>query len=274
MNRYDLHTHSTASDGTFSPSALVRRARERGVEVMGLTDHDCTDGIAEAETESAKIGLTLIPGVEISATWEQGQLIHIVGLRIDRTDPVLQAGLLRLYELRNWRAEEMGQRFANHGILGTLEGARALAKGAIVSRVHFARFLVANGHSRDINDAFDRFLVKGKPGFVDEEWATLRECIDWIHSAGGQAVLAHPLRYSLPPDRLRRLVEHFRDAGGEGIEVTPGSSAEGQTSAHYACEFNLVASIGSDFHGHASSNLNVGLHGELPKTVRPIWETW
>ncbi|CAK0738047.1 3',5'-nucleoside bisphosphate phosphatase [Gammaproteobacteria bacterium] len=275
MTRYDLHTHSTASDGTLSPTELVRRAQERGIEVLALTDHDCTDGVAEATTEANKLGLILIPGMELSVSWENGQTIHMVGLRIDPATPVLQAGLLRLREVRNWRAEEMGRRLATHGILGAFEGAQALARGPIVSRTHFARFLVAGGHSRDMNGAFDHFLVRGKPGYVAGEWATLNEGIDWIQAAGGQAVLAHPLRYPLSSTRLRQLLGQFRDCGGVGLEVISGRHPNDiQVLAQYARTFGLAASVGSDFHHPDSPYTDLGRLADLPPNVQPLWLNW
>ena len=274
MNRYDLHTHSTASDGTLSPTALVRRAHARGVAVLALTDHDCTDGVAEAAAEADRVGLTLIPGVEVSVTWEGGQLVHIVGLRIDPDNAALQAGLSRLRAFRQWRAREMAQRLEAYGIPGTFEGAQALARGAVVSRTHFARFLATIGQGRDMNDAFERFLAPGKPGYVEGKWASLAECVDWIRGAGGQAVLAHPMRYALSAARLRLLLQQFHDCGGAGLELVLGGSHEAHTLAQYARTFGLAASVGSDFHGHDSSRLDVGLRAELPKQVRPIWEGW
>ncbi len=274
MNRYDLHTHSTASDGTLSPSELVRRAHSRGVEVMAITDHDCTDGIAEAMAEAEKVGLTLIPGVEMSVTWEEGQLLHVVGLRIDPGNPLLQEGLERLHRFRFWRAQEMGRRLLACGIAGAFEGARALAKGNIVSRTHFARFLVATGNCRDMNDAFERFLVPGKPGYVAGEWATLAECIHWIRKAGGQAVLAHPLRYPLTAPRLRRLFEQFRELGGEGIEVIAPNTNGTHTLAQHARTFGFAGSLGSDFHSCESPHTDIGLRENLPNGIRPIWEHW
>jgi len=275
MTRYDLHTHSTVSDGTLSPTELVHRAWERGVEVLALTDHDCTDGVAEATTEAVKLGLILIPGVEMSVTWENGQTIHVVGLRIDLSTSVLQAGLLRLREFRNWRAQEIGRRLAVHGIPDAFEGAQALVRGPIVSRTHFARFLVAGGYCRDMTDAFDHLLVRGKPGYVEGEWANLIEGVDWIQAAGGQAVLAHPSRYPLSAPRLRQLLGQFRDCGGVGLEVISGRHHhDSQTLAQYARLFGLAASVGSDFHHPDSPHIDLGRLPDLPPNVQPLWANW
>lgn len=274
MTHYDLHTHSSASDGTLSPTELVRRAHERGVKVLALTDHDCTDGVAEAKEEAIAHELILIPGVEISVTWEKDQTIHVVGLRIDPTTTVLQAGLSRLREFRDWRAHEMGRRLAAHGIPGAFEGARALALGAIVSRTHFARFLVAAGHGRDTNEIFEHFLVRDKPGYVVGEWANLTECVDWIRAAGGQAILAHPLRYPLSSSRLRQLLGQFRDCGGEGLELISGRHNDCQILVPYAHAFGLAASLGSDFHHPIPPHIDLGLLADLPINVQPVWERW
>jgi hypothetical protein len=275
MVRYDLHCHSTASDGTLTPAEVVHRAWERGVEVLALTDHDCTDGLAEAGAKAASLSLTLVPGVEISVTWEEGQVIHVVGLHVDPEAPALQAGLLRLQEFRQGRAQEIGRRLAAQGIPSAFEGARALARGASVARTHFARFLVAEGHGRDITDVFDHFLVRGKPGYVAGQWADLAECIGWIRAAGGQAVLAHPARYPLTATRLRQLLGQFRDCGGVGLEVISGSSRDDcQTLAHYARTFGLMASVGSDFHSPGNPRLDLGQLPDLPSGVRPMWADW
>ncbi|CAK0757480.1 3',5'-nucleoside bisphosphate phosphatase [Gammaproteobacteria bacterium] len=274
MTRYDLHTHSNASDGTLSPTELVRRARDRGINVLALTDHDSTDGLAEAEAEAIRLGLIFVPGVEISVTWENHQTIHVVGLQLNPATPVLQAGLARLREFRGWRACEMARRLAVHGIPGAFEGARALARGTIVSRTHFARFLVAGGHSRDVNDAFEHFLLPGKPGYVSGEWANLTECVNWIQTAGGQAVLAHPLRYPLSGSRLRQLLGQFRDCGGVALELISGRNNESQILANYAHEFGLMASLGSDFHTPVNPHVDLGLLADLPNDVPPVWANW
>jgi predicted metal-dependent phosphoesterase TrpH len=216
--RFDLHTHSLQSDGTLTPAELVTRARAAGVDVLALTDHDVTDGIAEARTTAVSLGMKLIAGVESSVTW-QAQTVHIVGLNIDTADHSLQQGLARLREFRQWRAVEIGRRLQKKRIEGAYEGARRLAKGKIVSRTHFARFLVEQGYVRGMQQAFKQFLGGGKPGHVPGQWATLGEAVSWIRSAGGQAVVAHPARYKLSAGKLLRLFGEFRECGGEAIEV-------------------------------------------------------
>lgn len=276
MNKhYDLHSHSLASDGTLSPSALVARAAESGVDVLALTDHDETGGIAEAQQAASEAGIELVPGVEISVTWER-QTVHVVGLRIDPTSSVLQQGLARLREFRNWRAEEMGRRLARHGIHGAWEAAREKAHGRIISRTHFAQFLAEQGHAASVRDVFKSFLKPNKPGHVSGEWATLEETLGWIHAAGGQAVIAHPARYSMTASKRRKLLGEFVELGGEGLEVVSGSHSRGDnfSMAQLARMFGLKASAGSDFHGPENPWVELGRLQPLPDGCVPIWSDW
>lgn len=272
---YDLHSHSTASDGSLSPEALVERAAAQGVDVLALTDHDTTDGIAAARAAATATGLRLVAGVEVSVTWSH-QTIHIVGLRVDPDDAALQAGLRRLGEFRRWRGEEIARRLGKAGIAGAYEGARAHAGGEILSRTHFARFLVESGHAPDVRRVFKRFLVSGRPGHVPGDWASLEEAVAWIRGAGGQAVLAHPARYRLSSGRRRQLIGEFRDCGGSGIEVVSGSHGpeDVRVMARFAEEFGLYASCGSDYHGPQNAYMELGSLPALPPGCRPIWESW
>lgn len=272
---YDLHSHSLASDGTLSPAELVARAAAAGVDVLALTDHDETGGIAEAEQAARREGIVLVPGVEISVTWSR-QTVHVVGLRIDPASSPLQQGLARLREFRNWRAEEMGRRLAKHGIDGAWEAARQKARGRIISRTHFAHFLAEQGHAPSVRDVFKKFLKPGKPGHVAGEWATLEEALDWIHAAGGQAVIAHPARYSMSASKRRKLFGEFAALGGEALEVVSGSHSRGDnfSMAHLAKMFGLKASAGSDFHGPENPWVELGRLEPLPDGVRPIWSDW
>ena len=187
MLRYDLHSHSTASDGTASPGEVVRYAASQGVDVLALTDHDVTTGLAEAEQAAREVGVTLVPGVEISVTWGH-QLLHIVGLGIDPENTKLQQGLTGLRDFRVWRAEEIGRRLEKRGIADVYAGARALAKGPSIGRTHFARFLVAQGMAKDIQHAFDKYLKRGKPGYVPGQWASLEETVEWARKLAGGPV--------------------------------------------------------------------------------------
>jgi predicted metal-dependent phosphoesterase TrpH len=273
--RYDLHSHSLASDGTLTPGELVQRASAQGLDVLALTDHDTTEGLAEARAAAAARGVRLVAGIEISVTWNR-QTIHIVGLNIDCDDAALQAGLLRLREFRDWRATEIDRRLAKHRIEGAFEGARRYAKGAIVSRTHFARYLVEKGHVLSVTDAFRHYLSKGRPGHVAGSWASLQEAVGWIRGAGGQAVVAHPGRYKLTNGKLRTLLREFKDCGGAAIEVISGSH-EPEATQHFARlarELGLLASLGSDYHGPEKPWVELGRLPALPDGCAPVWEGW
>ena len=275
-SHHDLHTHSTASDGTLRPSELVARAARAGVQVMALTDHDTLNGIAEAKVAAAEQGLTLIPGVEISVNWG-GRVIHILGLGLDPAALELNNGLERLRDYRGWRAKEIGRRLAVKGIEGAYEGALALSGDEeFVGRTHFARLLVQRGYAATVRDVFKRYLVKGKPGHVSGEWASLEEALVWILDAGGQAVIAHPARYSFTGFKMRRLVGEFRELGGVAIEVVSGSHSrdEAYLYAQRARESSLLASAGSDYHGPEHPYLELGRLPKLPPGCTPIWADW
>ncbi|MCG8016360.1 MAG: PHP domain-containing protein [Candidatus Thiodiazotropha sp. 'RUGA'] len=272
---YDLHSHSTASDGTLSPRALVQRAAEAGVEVLALTDHDTTAGIDEASEAAQSCGLLLIPGVEVSVSWNR-QTVHLVGLNLDPHDSQLNAGLQKLRDFREWRAEEIGRRLDKAGISGAYEGASSLAKGNLVSRTHFARFLVQSGIVEDERKVFKRFLVSGKPGHVPGEWASLEEAVGWIHAAGGQAVIAHPARYRMTRSKLRQLLKQFVALQGDGLEVVSGSHSRDDyvNMAKHAKDFDLMASAGSDFHCPENPWIELGRLPRLPEGCKPVWQRW
>lgn len=276
----DLHTHSTGSDGTLTPTALIDLASSCGVEVLALTDHDTTDGVEEALAAAGRRGMRLIPGVELSVTWG-GHTIHVVGLRIDPSNADLQLGLAGLLEFRHWRAEEIGRRLAKAGIEGAYAGAKALSSGRLVGRTHFARFLVQRRLAVDERAVFKHFLVNGKPGHVPGAWATLESAIGWIRAAGGQAVIAHPARYKLTRTRLLGLLGEFRELGGAGLEVVSGSHSRDDifAFAHVAREQRLLASAGTDFHGPqlAVSGhpwVSLGRLPALPEGCSPLWSDW
>ncbi|UHD17189.1 PHP domain-containing protein [Thiocapsa bogorovii] len=271
----DLHSHSTASDGTLTPDALMQRACASGVQAIALTDHDTTEGLAEARTAAEALGLRLVPGVEISVTWG-GRTVHIVGLNVDPENVALQAGLSRLLAYRGWRAEEIGRRLARQGIEGAYDGAKAFSNGRLIGRTHFARFLVAQGHAHDLRDVFNRYLVNGKPGHVSGEWATLDEATRWITGAGGQAVIAHPARYKLTRTRLLKLLGEFRECGGVGLEVVSGSHSRDEIF-NFGClarDQKMLASAGSDYHGPENPWIDLGRLPALPKACTPIWHDW
>jgi len=275
IKQYDLHCHSTASDGELSPVDLVRHAVASGVQVLALTDHDVTDGYAAAASEAQACGLKFIAGVEISVTWGK-HLIHIVGLNIGVDNAELQSGLAGLRQQRITRAAEMAQRLARLGIEDALEGAQAYANGQIISRTHFARFLLQSGQVKNMQDAFDRYLGEGKKAYVPAEWTSLEQALGWITGAGGQAVIAHPSRYKLSATKLRRLIDEFKAAGGAALEVISGRQDVNTTRnmADYASRYELLASVGSDFHGPSQAWSNMGQIPALPKGCQPIWGSW
>jgi hypothetical protein len=270
---YDFHLHSTASDGTLSPAELVDRAAQAGIQFLALTDHDTTEGVGEAAEAALRLGLRLVPGVEISVTWH-GMTVHIVGLGIDPNDAVLQQGLAGLRSYRDWRAEEIGRRLAKDGIPGTFERARALSNGRLISRTHFARALVERNLAESVRDVFRHYLVRGRPGHVPGQWATLGEAVQWITGAGGQGVIAHPARYPLNRGQLRRLGQEFREAGGVGFEVVSGSHSadDNRLMAIQAQGLGLLASAGSDYHGPGQSYLDLGRLPALPAGCAPLWQ--
>lgn len=271
----DLHTHSTASDGTLTPRALVERAAGRGVPVLALTDHDTLDGLAEAASAACELGVTLVPGVEISVTWN-ARTIHVVGLGVDPDAPALRRGLAGLLEFRAWRAEEIGRRLAAHGFPDAFEGARALSNGTLIGRTHFARFLVGRRVAADTGGVFKRFLTRGKPGHVAGDWASLEDALGWIRAAGGQAVLAHPARYKLTRTKMIGLLGQLRELGGAGLEVVSGSHSRDDAFrfAQFAREQRLLASAGSDYHGPETPWLDLGRLPPLPPGCTPIWHDW
>ncbi len=275
MLKYDLHCHSTASDGTLSPSLLVEHACRQGVDVLALTDHDVTCGVAEAQAAATGTDVRVVAGVEVSATWNH-QLLHIVGLGVNPAAPALINGLEGQRVFRVWRGEEIGRRLEKRGIAGAYAGAAALAGGPAVSRTHFARYLVAQGHARDMAKAFDSYLKRGKPGYVPGQWAGLEDAVAWIRAAGGQAVVAHPARYTLSATRLRQLLSEFKALGGAAVEVISGSQPHGATPAliAYARQFDLRASVGSDYHGPGQGPNELGRMPVLPAGCVPVWEDW
>jgi len=272
---YDLHTHSTASDGTLSPTELVLLAKQNGVDVLALTDHDTTDGLQEASEAAKQCDMTLINGVEISVTWEN-MTIHVLGLGVDPDNKALQEGLLALRTFRQWRAEEIGRRLEKSGIEGAYQGALKFVKGQLVSRTHFARYLVECGKAKNVGAVFKKYLVNNKPGHVSGKWADLEDAISWIRGAGGNAVIAHPARYRMSATKLRRFIEHFKAFGGIGIEVVSGNHSpnDRRDAALYAKRYSLLASQGSDYHGPENAWVELGKLHPLPSACEPIWTAW
>jgi 3',5'-nucleoside bisphosphate phosphatase len=276
MRHYDLHCHSTYSDGVLTPTALVARAAERGVDVLALTDHDVIDGLPEAIVAARDTGIAFVCGSELSVTWRD-ITIHVIGLRIDPANTTLTEGLAAIRGGRDQRARNMADGLAAAGIPGAYEGAmKYVTNPSLVSRTHFGRFLIDAGHAKDAKDVFNRYLTPGKPGHVTHEWATLTQAIDWIHAAGGQAVIAHPGRYRVTPAGLRILLGEFTDTGGDGIEILSPSHTPAQyvEFATHARVLGLRGSCGSDWHAPGESWMDFGDLPEFPAGVVPIWKDW
>ncbi|OTA20064.1 phosphatase [Xenorhabdus beddingii] len=274
--RYDLHSHTTASDGVLSPEQLVDRAVSMGIDVLAITDHDTTEGIplAVAHIRQNTLPLRLISGVEISTLWENFE-IHIVGLNIDIDSIALRKLLTNQSELRNQRGMEIGHRLAKAGIPDAWEGASRLANGGQVTRGHFARYLIEAGVEPTIPKVFKKYLAKGKIGYVPPQWCTIEQAIETIHQAGGRAVIAHPNRYDLSTKWLKRLIAWFKQHGGDAMEVAQCQQApnERQQLGQLAREYGLKVSLGSDFH-QPCSWIELGRNLWLPGDVVPIWHDW
>ncbi|WP_019866423.1 PHP domain-containing protein [Methylovulum miyakonense] len=269
---YDLHCHSSASDGSLSPTAVVQRAHGHGVTALALTDHDTTAGLIEAQACAATAGIKLIPGIELSAQW-QNQCFHIIGLGIDPAYPPLAEATHILQGTRMNRAERIAEKLAKKNIPGALAAVMAAAGDGMVTRSHFADFLVAGHHVDTQQEAFDRYLAKGKAAYVATPWAELAEAVGWITGAGGVAVLAHPLRYNLSANKMRKLLAVFKEAGGQGIEIVTGriNPDEIKRAAQLAKNFGLSGSTGSDFHT-PDQWVELGRLAALPANIQPVWE--
>ena len=270
----DLHCHSCVSDGTLTPEALAQRAKERGVELWALTDHDEVGGQQRARDAALALGLPYLTGTEISVSF-CGQTVHIVGLGFDPDDEALKRGLAATRGGRRERALEMADSLAKAGIPGSFEGAlKYVGNPDLISRTHFARYLVETGVCADTSEVFRRFLTEGKPGFVPHRWAGLRDAVHWITEAGGMAVIAHPARYKFTANEEHALFSEFKSHGGRGVEVVTGShsAAEAVRYAEAALEYGLAASRGSDFHSPDESHTDLGALPELPGSLTPVWE--
>ncbi len=270
---FDFHCHSTVSDGMLPPEVVARRAAANGVDLWALTDHDDLGGLGIARATAEEAGMDFVNGVEISIEWK-GVPIHIVGLGFDAADPALTGGLDELRSGRLERAKRMGEALAAIGIPGVYEGALCFVTNpSLISRAHFARYLVSIGIARDLPGVFQHYLTPGKPGYVDHRWATLAEAIGWITGAGGVAVIAHPGRYKMSGGDQRKFLDDFKDLGGQGIEVTCGSHSPDHILhfARLARTYGFHASRGSDFHGPDESYVDLGKLPQLPEDLKPVW---
>ena len=270
----DLHCHSTVSDGTLTPEDLAQRAFSNGVELWSLTDHDEIGGQKRAAAAARALGMQYLTGTEISVTFLE-QTVHIVGLGFDPDHPVLIEGLRQTRNGREQRAREMAEGLAKVGIHGAFEGAlKFVGNPDLMSRTHFARFLVESGVCKDTHEVFRKYLTEDKPGFVPHRWAKLKDALYWIHEAGGIAVIAHPARYKFSANEEFALFTEFKGHGGQAVEVVTGShtAAEFVTYAATAKEFGLAASRGSDFHSPDESHTELGSLPYLPGELTPVWE--
>jgi predicted metal-dependent phosphoesterase TrpH len=270
----DLHCHSVVSDGTLTPEALAARAKANGVQLWALTDHDEIGGQERAIAAAKAEGMKYLTGVEISITFA-GKTVHIVGLGFDHTNQALVQGLRNTRGGRAERAKEMSDGLAKVGIQGAFEGALQYAGNhELISRTHFARFLVETGVCKDTSEVFRKYLTENKPGFVPHRWASLENAVKWITGAGGVAVIAHPARYGFTANEEFALFTEFKQHGGRGVEVVTGShsSADALQYAETALEFDLAASRGSDFHSPDESHTDLGTLPWLPGQLKPVWE--
>ena len=276
MENFDLHNHSTCSDGLLSPTQLIELAARNGTDAIALTDHDNIDGLAEADQAARRAGIGFIPGVEISVSWGDTTL-HVVGLRVDPASAVLLAGLDSIRVGRRGRAQRIGAALEKLGFPNTFEAALALAQNeTLLSRTHFARHLVECGAVKDIQRAFDKYLAKGKPAYVSHRWASLDDAMGWIRASGGTAVLAHPGRYDLKPMMRDEMLGQFKALGGAAIEVVTGSHRPEQyaTWRRVALEQGFLASRGADYHGPGESPCEPGTLPPLHGSLTPVWSTW
>ncbi|MGF1686450.1 PHP domain-containing protein [Photobacterium japonica] len=273
---FDLHTHTTASDGRLTPEELVARAVERRVDVLAITDHDTVAGLtaAEAAIAAQNLPITLIKGIEISTLWHNFD-IHIVGLQIDPEHPALVTLIEAQATRRAARAELMGERLEKNRMPGALAGAKAIANGATLTRAHFAQWIVEQGYAKNMQAVFKQYLTRNNPGYVPPDWCAIAEAVDVIHQAGGQAVLAHPGRYNMTAKWIKRLLAAFKEADGDAMEVALPQQApvERRVLGDYAIDFQLLASQGSDFH-YPSPWTELGRNLWLPKGVTEVWHEW
>ena len=268
----DLHMHSTASDGTLAPGALVAHVAGCGVTLMALTDHDTVAGVEAASSAARERGIGFVAGVELSAAW-RGRAIHVLGLAVDPAAAALTRALSGQHVIRESRAEAIALKLDAAGAPGSRVLAAIRAAGSLPTRTHFARELVAQGAAADARAAFDRWLGRGKPGHVKSEWPDLVEVTAWITGAGGKAVIAHPMRYPLSAGARREMCAEFKAAGGRGVEVVTGGGGtrDREQAISLAVRTGLEGSVGSDFHDPAVPWNPPGRLAKLPSSIRPVW---
>lgn len=276
MLNADLHCHSSVSDGALTPAVVAARAHDKGVELWALTDHDEVGGIPEAREAAHALGLAYVTGVEISVTWAE-RTVHIVGLGFDEKDEMLCSGLAATRSGRERRARDMALQLQAAGIANAFEGAlKYVGNPDLISRTHFARYLVELGVCTDTSEVFQNYLVEGKPGYVPHRWADLADAVGWIRGAGGMAVVAHPGRYDFNDLELDVFLNEFKRLGGAAIEVVTGSHTEDEFGrfARIARQYGFLASRGADFHAPGESRTELGALPPLPSDLVPVWRDW
>lgn len=270
--KVDLHNHSYYSDGVFSPTEVVRLADEADCDLFALTDHDTTDGLAEAQQMADELSFNLVSGVEISALW-RNMTIHILGLGIDINNDILQKGLNYNQSLRKERAEKISLGLRRAGVRDALEKTQELSKTDMLTRTHFAQMLIREGYCKDMKSVFRRFLTGKKPGASRVEWRSFDEVVGWIHAAGGLAVIAHPFRYRMTQTKIKNMLIDFKEVLGDGVEVVTATSTDEEItlSDQWAKEFKLLSSCGSDYHGWPNQRIQIGYLRDLPNFDNAIW---
>jgi len=271
--KVDLHNHSYYSDGVFSPTEVVRLADEADCNLFALTDHDTTDGLAEAQQMADELSVNLVSGVEISALW-RNMTIHIVGLGIDINNDILQKGLNYNQRLREERAEKIALGLRRAGITDALEKTQELSKTDMLTRTHFAQMLIREGYCKDMKSVFRRYLTGKKPGASRVEWRSFDEVVVWIHAAGGLAVIAHPFRYRMTQTKIKNMLIDFKEVLGDGVEVVTATSTDEEItlSNQWAKEYKLLSSCGSDYHGWPNQRIQMGCLKDLPNLDNAIWK--
>jgi len=278
--RIDLHSHTHCSDGSLSPQTLIDRAVNYQISVLAITDHDTVEGfyIAQDYIVKKNIPIKLISGIEISTAW-QGFEIHIVGLNIDVNNSALQQLIANQQQAREQRATSMGEKLAKCGFPDAYHDAKKIAGEGSITRAHFAKVLYQQGHVATLQKAFDQYLGKKgrntQPAYVKPNWCSIEEAILAIHAAGGTAVMAHPIRYDLSTKWLRRLIVHFKESQGDALEIIlpQMNPQQKQTMLNYCLEYDLHASMGSDFH-HPNKWSDLGRNLILPDDAKPVWAMW
>ena len=271
----DLHCHSYFSDGELSPSALLKKALDAQVKLLALTDHDTIEGVQELHLAAKGCDIRVIDGIELTVRWKKYD-IHVLGLNINATHPSLLDLISEQNKRRISRAQQIGERLFLDGIEDAYRKARDIAGHDRVGRPHYAKLLVAEGRVADMQTAFKRYLIQGRPAYVATAWIDIELAVAAINDAGGSAVIAHPLKYGLTRTKLHELIKAFKDAGGAGLEVVSGEMAVVQANelAGLCCRYNLLASTGSDYHGDAVSRIALGSQRALPVNCTPIWHQW